>query len=376
MKLAVWIPYIDENPGGLGVYMQEICTRLFRQFPDHVLFTLSTSVVPDAWRVNAVHKFAVPARLKGKSKQAFRYFALNVLLRTALRQQECDVVFIPFHEGMFLSPLPQALVVHDLTMLHHPSSYFSPLLTAYMRYALPIVVENAEAVICVSDNTAFDVASHCGIPVDDLQVVTEGYNAAIYHPRSKADREALLGPLNLPRKFILYSGTMAPHKNTTFLADILTRARSEGMDIDLVLTGRLDSGSLGPLRERLQEFGTWENTHCVGYVSQEQLSALMQEAFAFVFPSLYEGFGLAPLEAMASGAAVISSNRASLPQVIQNGGALLEPNDLDTWIGTLFQLEDPNVDKELRMSALESAARYDWNDASQEIGDILRSIAN
>jgi glycosyltransferase involved in cell wall biosynthesis len=374
LKLAIWLPYIDEKPGGLGVYLREICTRLFARFPDHVLYTMSNSVVPPSWGVKHVSMFKTPAGLNDRARQAYRYFTLNTLLPLQLRKDGCDAIFIPLHEGMLVPTVPQAIVIHDLTMLHFPSAYFSPLLRGYIRYALPVVVENSDAVICVSQNTANDVAAHCD-PPDNLHVITEGYDTSIYFPRTAVERAELLDELNVPEVFMLYSGTMAPHKNTPFLADVLEEANRQGLKMSLVMTGRLDAGAYQATRARLQEKGVWESVVGVGYVSSEQLSALMQQAFAFVFPSLYEGFGLAPLEAMASGASVICSNRASLPQVIGDGGDLVDPFDVRAWVDALKRRQDAKRDATIRKIAVESAKRFDWDEASNRIARLLINIA-
>ena len=252
MRLAVWIPYIDVKPGGLGVYIREVCTRLFATFPDHILYTLSTSTVPPDWGVQRVETIQVPQRLDGRARQAFRFVALNALLPVQLKRHGCDAVFIPFHEGMLAPSIPQVLVIHDLTMLHVPSAYFSPFLTAYMRHGLPTVVRRSAATICVSHHTAMDVAHHCGVSEHDLDVITEGYNTEVYFPRTPTQRLALLAEFDLPSRFLLYSGTLAGHKNTTFLADILAGARNEGLDVGLVLTGRLDAGAAEPMWNRFR----------------------------------------------------------------------------------------------------------------------------
>lgn len=371
MRVGFWIPHIDSRPGGLGVYIREICVRLFARFPDHVLFTMSSSEVPLDWGVATTVKFDVTKSEDSRVRQAGRYFALNVLLPFSLKEHGCDVFFVPFHEGMLLSPVPQVVVIHDLTMLRHPSGYFSPLLAAYMRYVLPVVVENCEAVVCVSENTARDVEHFCGVSRQRLEVVTEGYDGAIYRPRSKRERVELLEGMRVPSRFLLYSGTMAPHKNVVFLADVLAEARGRGLDLGLVLTGRLDAGSFAPLKARLLERGVWEHTYCVGYVSDETLSALMQEAFAFVFPSLYEGFGLAPLEAMASGASVICSDRASLPEVVGDGGDLVSVDDLEGWVLALERRLDDDWDRQLRERAVRGARRFSWDDAVDCISGLL-----
>ncbi len=373
MKLGLWVPIVDEKPGGLGVYIAEICARITRIFPDHIFFTLEDTKIPESWGVKTVVRLKGPPVSTSLARLPFRFFALNFLLPQALKEHDCDALFVPFHEGMTLPPIRQIIVIHDLTMLSHPSKYFSPLLRAYAQFALPIVLNSCESVICVSENTAIDVLKHSGVKQNRLKVVGEGYDRETYRTRSKDDLDRILAPLDLPPRYLLYSGTLAPHKNTPFLADILALARHWGLDLELVLTGRLDAGAFEPTRRRLVSRGMWNHTRLQGYVEREQLSGMMQRATAFVFPSLNEGFGLAPLEAMASGAAVLCSNRTSLPEVVGTGGLLLDPSDPQNWVDQLLRIStEPDFDRQLRESAQISASRYRWDAAADKIADIVR----
>lgn len=373
MRIGIFVPLIDSNPGGLGVYISEVCPRLFKMFPNHTLLTFSSNTIPSTWNVKDVVEFKAPElEWSEKRRHLHRFAILNWHLPKALKQSNCDAVFIPYHEGMLVSPVPQTLVVHDLTMLVRPSLYFSTALKAYMKIVLPIVLDGSKAVVCVSQHTALDVRIHCGIDDELLHVVTEGFDETVFHPRSAEKRRALLEGFNCERPFLLYSGTLAEHKNTPFLADVLRGCVDAGVDIDLAMTGRLDAGNFEETRTRLKKLGVEDRFKPLGYVSREQLSALMQEAFAFVFPSLYEGFGLAPLEAMASGGFVLCSASASLPEVVGDGGFLLDPHNPQDWVDVLVKHRHELDSRPYRLKALERARKFNWDDTAAQIADIIR----
>lgn len=374
MRLGIYIPFVDDRPGGLGVYIREVCSRLFREFPDHVLFTMQSSNVPNEWNVKQIFNFeAPPENCSEKRRHIHRFALLNYELPRALKKTGCDAVFIPYHEGMLVSPVPQTLVIHDLTMLVRPSAYFSTFLKAYMRFVLPVVMDGSQAVVCVSENTAADVRRLCDIQQDKLHVVTEGFDKTIYYPRTVEERHALLKNFDLNKPYLLYSGTLAEHKNTPFLAEVLRGAVDAGLDIELAMTGRLDAGSFEQTQNRLRELGVDQRLKPLGYVSREQLSALMQDAFAFVFPSFHEGFGLAPLEAMASGARVLSSDRASLPEVVGDGGFLLNPERAQDWVDVLVANRHGEDSLALRQRAVERAQIFNWDDAAAKIARIIKN---
>ncbi len=373
MKLGIYYPFADQKPAGLGVYMDQVCSRLLSLYPDHVVFTSPDAVLPARWEVKRRVNLPLSVGLEGTKRHIQRLYHLNWTLPQLVCSEKCTHLFSPFHEGAVLPRVSQTIVVHDLTMLVMNSEYFSRGLTAYMRYILPIVAESCSNVVCVSENTAQDFIEFASVEPKKVQVVGEGYDEDVFRPRPAGEVIRLIGKFELPRPFLLYSGTFAPHKNTPFLAEVLKGALARGLDLDLVVTGRLDAGTFESTQNRFVELGLEGRLKKLGYVTREELSALMQGAHAFVFPSLYEGFGLAPLEAMASGAALVSSNRASLKEVVGRGGILLEPDDVHGWVSALDSLFDEFRSCSLRNAAIQRSKEHSWDTAVKSISTLLES---
>lgn len=371
MRLAIYIPVIEVRPGGLGTYTREIVKRLIKQ-ADVTIFTTTPETVPPEWRVRVVSPPSTLRKLSGPARLIARMSWLNLLVPVQLKLKGFDAFFVPSHEGMVDCPVPQVVVVHDLTMLVEDSAYFNPLLTRYMRHVLPIVVKRCSRVVAVSENTRRDVVKHCGVDSKAVDVVTEGYDIDLFKPADDARREQVLRRYGLNKAFMLYSGTFAPHKNTPFLADVLKELIARGVDIELAVTGRTDAGDFDATRRRLEELGVWDRVRCLGYVDRDELAPLMGGATAFVFPSKYEGFGLAPLEALASGATVLCSNRASLPEVLGDAGRLLSidgPDATTKWADVVEEVlkRNPNEVQRDQARAIERAREFSWDDAATKI---------
>ncbi len=140
-----------------------------------------------------------------------------------------------------------------------------------------------------------------------------------------------------------------------------------------MLVGRKDAGAYAEFERLARDLGLWERVLTPGYVSRDELAALMSGADAFVYPSRYEGFGLAPLEAMACGAPVVASDVASLPEVVGEGGVLVASNDVELWSDALRRvLMAPRVSASA--AALRQAARFDWDEAALQLHTLLQRV--
>lgn len=374
-RLGIYLPPFDRRPAGLGRYVTEVCGRLIAQAPSVHLYTETPELLPDAWTRRAdVHR--VPTlRGPGPARLASRHAWLGAVLPIDLRRRAVDVLFSPFHEGMLAPSVPQVLVIHDLTPLVVPSAYFHPLAKLYFRRVLPRALARS-TVIAVSENTRRDLVRHLGVDPSRIHVVGEGYDREVFRPRDAREREEILRRHGIQTRFLMYTGTYAAHKNVGLLVDVLRGCRDRGLDLRLVLSGRHDAGEYAAIAERIRAQGLERHVIAPGYLELDELATCMQAATAFVYPSLYEGFGLAPLEAMASGAAVLCSDRASLPEVVGEGAWLLDPERPEPWIEAIATLlRDDARASLLRAAALARAAHHDWDRSVDALWDAIESAA-
>jgi glycosyltransferase involved in cell wall biosynthesis len=180
----------------------------------------------------------------------------------------------------------------------------------------------------------------------------------------------------LPQRFILYVGTIEPRKNLVTLLEAYAALRAAGLhpDVGLVIAG--GTGWLvGSFFDRLRTLGLNEIVTLTGFVPDKDLPALYNCAEIFAFPSVFEGFGLPPLEAMACGVPVLSSQASSLPEVVGQAGLLLPPLDAGAWRAALDQvLADPALRADLRQRGLAQAAQFTWDAAARQMLDVYQGL--
>lgn len=260
--------------------------------------------------------------------------------------------------GLELPPAPhEVITLHDVAAWRFPDES-SPVPAAAAE------LRRAAAVICVSQSTADEAAEFLGLT--NTVVIPNGVDERFLSGAS-ADLE-LLGRLGVRPPYILTAGGASERKNLSVLAEAWPHLRRLRPDLALVL-----SGSPHPARTAL--FGGLEGVHLVGRIADEEIPALMAGAEAVVIPSLYEGFGLPALEAMAVGAPVVASDRSSLPEVVGDGGILVDPTAQGILQGVLGVLEGGRVIEEMVERGKRRARQYTWQRCAQAHAEVWRSHA-
>jgi glycosyltransferase involved in cell wall biosynthesis len=376
VRIGLYIPMLDECPAGVGVYIEEICSRLVALNPDIVVYT-GTPEARRSWldpsRVRGFGASGAPLvpRLSGLRRRARRLFWLLGPGPRELERDGVDVLFSPVQEGPLTGRVPSVVVMHDLTALKVPAAYGRGTV-AQTRYLLPLMLRRCAQVIAVSQNTRRDLIETFGLSPERVTVIGEGYDRSVFRVRSDDEVRAAMGRHGVSGRYLLYAGTFSRHKNLGVLARVLA---SLPEDLKLVLVGRKDAGAFSEFEAEARRAGTWARVVTPGYVSRDDLAALMTGAAAFVYPSRYEGFGLAPLEAMACGAPVVASDVASLPEVVGQGGVLVQDPTDAAWAGGIrgVLLHHRAV---FQAVAEAQAQRFDWDDAAAQLSSVLRAVAS
>jgi glycosyltransferase involved in cell wall biosynthesis len=376
VRVGIYIPVLDERPAGVGVYIEEMCSRLIALNPDAVVYT-GTPEARRSWldpsRVRGFGASGVPAvpQLAGLRRRARRLFWLLGPGPRELERDGVDVLFSPVQEGPLTGRVPSVVVMHDLTALKVPEAYGRGSV-AQTRYLLPLMLRRCAQVIAVSQNTRRDLIETFGLSPERVTVIGEGYDRSVFRVRSDDEVQAAKARHGVVGRYLLYAGTFSRHKNLGVLARVLA---SLPEDVSLVLVGRKDAGAFSEFEAEARRAGTWPRVVTPGYVSRDDLAALMTGAAVFVYPSRYEGFGLAPLEAMACGAPVVASAVASLPEVVGQGGVLLEAPSDATWVATLL-LRLGSGRTEASSAAIEQARQFDWDRSARALVDALGTVAS
>jgi glycosyltransferase involved in cell wall biosynthesis len=286
---------------------------------------------------------------------------------------ECDVFHATEHLLPRLKATHTVLTIHDLIFLLFPE-YHLPLNKWFLNRFVPIFVRRADAIIAISKCTKGDLIRYYSVPSEKIKVIYEGVDAR-FQPVTEPDALARVRAIyGLPERFILYVGTIEPRKNLSTLLEAYRLLREEGLEHRLIIVGR--KGWLyRDFFQRLRRLGLEGEVIFPGFVSDEDLPALYSAADLFVFPSLYEGFGLPPLEAMACGTPVIASNSSSLPEVIGDAGIMVDPLDVGGLLRAIeLVLRDERMRRGMRARGLKQAAKFSWERAAAMTMEVYQSV--
>jgi glycosyltransferase involved in cell wall biosynthesis len=265
--------------------------------------------------------------------------------------------------------------LHDLIFKHLPQ-YHLPRNRIFLNLAMPLFLRRAAHVICVSEHTRQDAIKQYGLPEAKLSVIPEAvhprFQRVIDVPALQAARDAYA----LPERFVLSLGTIEPRKNYPVLIKAFAeycRAHNDS-DTQLIIIGR--QGWLFEETYRtVHEQGLTGRVRFPGFVDDASLPAIYSLARVFALPSIYEGFGFTPLEALACGTAVLCSNAGSLPEVIGDAGLLLPPDDIAAWSQALGRaLTDDEFRRDLMGRGPGRAARFSWARAAQDTRTVYARV--
>lgn len=274
------------------------------------------------------------------------------------------------HVAPAWGPWRSVVTLHDLAFLLYPEAHTAASRTYYA--AAGESARRAHRVIAVSQRTASDATRLLGVDPARLRVVHEAAGAA-YLPRPRADLDAVAARHRFEpnRSYVLLVGTLEPRKNIPLAIDAFSRARQH-VDAQLLIVGArgwLD----GPIFQAHARSGVRGDVHFLGLVPEVDLAVLYSHASVFAFPSLYEGFGLPLVEAMACGAPIVCSDAGPMPEVLGGAGLLLPPRDVDRWASSLARvLGDDRLAGELRERGFRRSAQFSWERAARATRDVYR----
>jgi glycosyltransferase involved in cell wall biosynthesis len=281
-----------------------------------------------------------------------------------------------FHSPDFTLPptlgKPAVLTIHDLAFLTVPDCAY-PTLRSYLERVVPRSVARAAHVIAVSESTRRDVISRLGIPSNRVTTVVEGVGRE-FRPLGPEDRGRGLERLGIHTPYILSVGTLEPRKNYSRLLEAYSLLRQRGLSHALVIAGGL-GWLYEPIFARLRELRLERH---VTFLEPDDASlvALYSAADVFVYPSLYEGFGIPPLEALACGAPVACSNTSSLPEVVGEAALTFDPLEPEQMAEAIWSiLSDDALRADLRRKGPARAALFAWERAAEETVQVYRQVA-
>lgn len=292
-----------------------------------------------------------------------RFFSARILTAAA-RREGLAALFFPTHlDAPPRLGIPYAVTAHDMIQAAMAERYYSSFKNRLALRAQIAALRGARLILADSHHTKEDVIRYADVPGERARVAYLGADP-VFRPDAQAD----LSRLKLPERFILNVGGVDWRKNTRLLLEAFDTLAQRRRDYYLVMAGEMQNDPRFPdLVRGISARGLQDRVITTGFVTREELAALYGRATALLYPSLYEGFGLPPLEAMACGCPVVSTNRTSIPEVCGDAAILLDPDQPEAFGHALVLLaEDEGEWRRLSRAGVERAKRFSWDNCASE----------
>jgi glycosyltransferase involved in cell wall biosynthesis len=361
---------------GVGTYIRNVVRTLGRLDRENQYFLIGSPGKVQEIGALPANFHAAPLLTSERSVKGYREF------RTAVKHLECDLVHVPNLFSVPRSlPCPYVMTVHD--MLEHmsrareQSGFWRSLHFQLTKRAL----SGAARIFAVSNFTKDEMVKLFEIPSERIEVIYNAIDERFLHGHaSTADRELIAKRYQVTYPFILYAGRISPHKNVARMIEAFSALKTElerdqaYSDLKLIIIGDDLSGN-PDLRRTVVRSGVQNDVRFLGFVPIEVLRIFYDEAKLFIFPSLYEGFGLPPLEAMAHGTPVVTSNVSSLPEVVGNAAVLVNPENVFEIMRALHKvLMDQSLRQRMKERSYQQASRFSWEKSVRRILDVYRQV--
>jgi glycosyltransferase involved in cell wall biosynthesis len=369
MHIAINAYFWNKPSTGSGQYVRQLVYHLNHCISDVEMTLVYPQIGPDDQPVDippGINVSSIPMRPGYLGKVYFE----QVQFPRACRALVVDLAHVPYWGNPLQSPVPQVVTIHDLTTILVPEYRRKPQARAY-NALVSASAHGANHIVTDSFASKLDIADHLGIREEDITAIYLAAAPQIDVEANSLVNMAVLRKYDLPDFYILYLGGYALHKNvTTLLLAYSYVAQALGPDYPLVLAGhkpREVSSVFPDYDGYIENLGLGNYVRWIGPVDEEDKAVLYSNAETFVFPSRYEGFGLGPLEAMTCGTPVVTTDSASLPEVVGSAAFTVDADDAREMAGAIIAtVIQENLRAELRQKGLEQAAKFSWQTTATE----------
>jgi glycosyltransferase involved in cell wall biosynthesis len=355
---------------GIGTYVRNLLAELARQNDDaeYVLLCAPADVG---------HLRELGPRFRPVADRSGNYsLREQVSLPRALVRERVDLFHAPHYVVSPLTTCPYVVTIHDCIHLRFPQYLPNRAAHHYARIMMRMSARRARRVLTVSQASKDDILYYLKIPAEKVDVIYNALDERLAIVPTPEDVDRVRQRFLLTSPFILYAGNIKPHKNVDRLIEAYSLMRQRGrQDVKLLIIG--DEISKYPnLRRLVHRFQLHQQVRFLGFVPDATLAVLYRLADVFVFPSLYEGFGLPPLEAMAAGTPVITSNVSSLPEVVGDAALLIDPMDAGAIADAMSRvLEQPSLREDLIRRGYERLKAFSWERSVARIRQVYGEVA-
>lgn len=353
---------------GIGWFAHETLSRLVRNHPEHeFIFFFDRPYHKDFIFAPNVR----PVVLKPQARHpALYYLWTEWAIPYALKKYKADVYFSPDGLGTLRSKVPTCITIHDLAYRHYPQ-FMDKMHKWHYAHYLPRFAEKAKRIIAVSEYTRQDIVTQYGIAPDKIDVVYNGAHAE-YRPLEYDEKERIREKYTEGEEFFLFTGALHPRKNVINLLKAFVQfKRRQRSRIKLVIVGRM-AWQYEEIVKARELMPYKEDVIWTGYLNVEELAGITASAYALVYPSLFEGFGIPILEAMACHVPVIVSNTSSMPEVGGDAALLVDPAQPEDIAAKMMQIyKDEDLRHKMIAAARLQKEKFSWERSAEQIWDSL-----
>lgn len=358
MNIAVNTRFLlKDRLEGYGYFTKELLERIVKKHPgDQFFFFFDRSFVKEFVFASNVHPVIIspPARLPVLWK-----FWFDVKVPLALKKINADVFISPDGYCSLTTKIPQCMVVHDLGFLHQPEAYKKSHVSFFKKNT-PRFLRKANSIITVSQFSKDDIVKQYKIQPGKIDVVYNGVKE-IFHPLTIEEKQTAKKKYTEDKEYFIYVGAIQPRKNLIYLlkAFSIFKKRLQS-NMKLVLVGRMRWKN-DKFYALLKTYKYKEDVLLTGYLPEEELSALLGSAYALVYPSLFEGFGVPVAEAMKCNIPVLTSQKTSMEEIAGDAALYFNPNDhVDIADKMMLIYKDENLQKQLIKKGNQLSEKYNW----------------
>ena len=354
---------------GIGTYVRNLLRHLAR-------IDTSTEYVLFCQPGDAASVSGLGENFRAVVERAPAYsFREQLRVPMALRREGIDLFHAPHYVLPGLTPCRSLVTIHDCIHLRFPQYLPNRFAYAYAWTSLWVASHRSSRILTVSEASKRDILRYFSVPEKKIDVIYNAIDERFGQAPAEDDVARVRERYQLNDPFVLYAGNIKPHKNLERLIEAFhTLRRGDFETVKLLIIGD-EISKYATLRRAVHKYKLHKHVRFFGFVPHETLAVLYRLARVFVFPSLYEGFGLPPLEAMASGTPVITSNVSSLPEVVGDAAVLIDPYEPDAIADAMRRvLTDASLRADLRERGLRRVSEFSWERSVRRVRQIYEEV--
>lgn len=375
MRIGINARLLLKRKAGIGYFTDRVYRSLLQNVKDDEIFYYTDK------EFSGFRGFGLNRIKNRKIRKPLYLVWINTILKSQLNRDNIDVLLTPNYTPPVNLNCKNVVVFHDLAYFTLPDIHPNNLYREYMKWSLPRIAQKADHIIATSYHTKSDIVEILKIPENKISVVYQAPSNIFSTEPEKNILDTVKNKFGLEDRFLLFTGSIDERKNIETAIDALGIYHKNKNDIKLklVLAGNKDKmmAYTKSLQAHIKKRNLEKSVIFTGYLEEKELIALYWGASAFIFPSLYEGFGVPLLEAMSAGLPIIASDISSIPELVQDAGLLIEPKNTQGFAEAIDSiLNSETLSKEFIERGYARAKGFSWDKTGKEILAILKDAAS